>query len=107
MKYIIKEDRFESLIEKYIISNYERVMRVEFDSKKVHLGSGPNEKGETRVTQKRINVYLDNIDGDAWSKIRDIKMKILDELEETFGLDFYTYGSPWDFKFFEVIKQEL
>ena len=50
----------ELMIKEFILNNYD-VFDVEYTTTKVHLGSGPNEKGETSINRKIINVYIENI----------------------------------------------
>jgi hypothetical protein len=60
MKYIITESKINNMIKDYILKNQD-VIDVDFETKRVHLGSGPNEKGETSVEKKVIVIYINNI----------------------------------------------
>ena len=107
MKYIITESRIENIIKDYILKNYD-VMDVEFGTKRVGLGSGPNEKGETSVVQRNITIYINNIKNTKnYGDLREIKVNISKALEQLFGLDFRTYGSEWDLTFYEVNRKEF
>lgn len=98
----------DNIIKSYLIDNYDNVVDVEFGTKYVHLGSGPNEKGQTKVAQKVIMVTLDNV---KQNKTRDeLRMKtreIARILQNYFGIDFTSYGSDWDLKFYQIKKEEL
>ena len=49
MKVLIKEDRRNGLIEKYILNSFPMVGKVTFETKKVQLASGENKKGENVI----------------------------------------------------------
>jgi hypothetical protein len=107
MKYIITENRMELMIKEYILNNYD-VMDVEYTTKKVHLASGPNEKGETMVTQKVINVYIENFKHQkSRSEIKDIKSKLWNTLNGLFGLDLEKYGNEWDLTVYQLKREEI
>ena len=107
MKYIITESRMESMIKEYILKNYD-VAEVEFGNKRVHLGSGPNDKGETSVIQKTITIYINNIKNTKnYGELKDTKRSISNSLEQLFGVDFLTYGSEWDLNFYQITRKEL
>ena len=98
----------ENMIKDYILSNYDNIADVEFGVKRVHLGSGPNEKGETEVNQKVIMVTLDNLKNKKIkSELHEITREIAYTLERLFGVDFRTYGSEWGLKFYQIKKEEL
>lgn len=108
MKYIITESRLENMVKDYILSNYDNIADVEFDVKRVHLGSGPNEKGETEVDQKVIMVTLDNVKNKKTpGELRESTRKIARVLESVFGIDFRIYGGEWDLRFYQIKKEEL
>jgi len=97
----------ESMIKEYILNNYD-VMDVEYTTKKVHLASGPNEKGETQVTQKVINVYVENFKHQKkYSEIKEIKSKLWNTLNGLFGLDLDKYGNEWDLIVYQLNRQEI
>jgi hypothetical protein len=107
MKYLITENRLESMIKEYILENYD-VMNVEYTTDNVYLASGPNEKGETQYTRKIINVYIDNIKHQKKSSdIKNIKSSIWDIMEGLFGIDLFGYGSEWGLKVYQVKREEI
>lgn len=107
MKYIITESKMNNMIKDYILK-YHDVMDVDFETKRVHLGSGPNEKGETSVEQKVIVVYINNIKNDKnYGELKSIKSDIYSSLEGLFGIDFSAYGSEWDLNVYQVKREEL
>ena len=61
MKYIITESKMENMIKNYLLNNVNDVVDVEFGTKRVHLGSGPNKYGKTNVDQKVIMITIDNV----------------------------------------------
>jgi hypothetical protein len=84
------------------------VVDVEFGTKRVYLGSGPNEKGKTNVIQKVIMVTIDNVKNKKTSnELREETRKIASTLEGLFGIDFKSYGSEWDLKFYQIKREEL
>ena len=108
MKIIITESKFENVIKDYILNEYDNIVDVEFGTKRVHLGSGPNEKGETEVNQKVIMVTLDNLkQKKTHGELRENTRKIGRVLESVFGIDFTSYGSEWNLKFYQIKKEEL
>jgi hypothetical protein len=108
MKYIITESKINNMIKEYILNNYNDVVDVEFETKRIALGSGPNEKGETVVYQKVIMITLDNVKNKKTSpELREESRKIASTLEGLFGIDFKSYGSEWDLRFYLLKKVEL
>ena len=108
MKIIITESRMENMIKDYILSNYDNIADVEFGVKRVHLGSGPNEKGETSVNQKVIMITLNNLKSKkSRSELHDTTREIVKTLEKLFDVDLRKYGSYWDLKFYQIKKEEL
>jgi hypothetical protein len=96
-----------NVIKDFLLRNPD-IIKVEFATKVVGLGSGPNEKGETSVTQKQILVYIDNIEGNKnYGHLREIKIYVRDILKNLFNLDFETYGSEWDLNMFEVKSHQI
>ena len=95
------------MIKDYILKNYD-VADVEFGTKRVHLGSGPNEKGETSVEQISITIYINNIKNTKnYGELREIKRGVASSLEDLFGIDFRTYGSEWDLSFYQITRKEI
>ena len=107
MKYIITENKMESMIKEYILKNYD-VMDVEYTTKRVYLGGGPNEKGETEVTQKVVNVYIENFKHQKRrSDMKEIKSSIWEVLNGLFGLNLDKYGSEWGLVVYHVKREEI
>ena len=97
-----------NMIKDYILNEYDNIVDVEFGTKRVHLGSGPNEKGETEVNQKVIMVTIDNVKNRKTpGELRESTRKIARIIEGVFGIDFRSYGSEWDLKFYQIKKEEL
>ena len=108
MKIIITESKFETMIKDYILNDDNNIVDVEFGTKRVYLGSGPNEKGETEVMQKVIMITIDNVKKKkSSSELRENTRKIANTLEGLFGIDFKSYGSEWDLKFYQIKKEEI
>lgn len=107
MKYIIKENKIESLMREYILQSFD-VIDVDFTTKNVYLGSGPNEKGQSSITQKVINVYINNIKNEKkLSELKSIKSELWDVIKGLFGIDLDIYGSEWDLRVYQVKREEL
>jgi len=107
MKYLITENRMESMIKDYILKNYD-VLDVEYTTIKSYLGSGPNEKGEINVTVKVINVYIENFKHQKrHSEILEIKSSIWNVLNGLFGIDLGMYGTEWALKVYQVKREEV
>jgi hypothetical protein len=107
MKYIITENRMESMIKEYILKNYD-VMDVEYSTVNVYLGSGPNEKGEKNITQKVINVYIENFKHQKKrSDMKEIKSSLWNVLNSLFGIDLGVYGSEWSLVVYQVKREEI
>jgi hypothetical protein len=97
----------ESMIKEYILNHYD-VMDVEYTTNNVYLGSGPNEKGETTITQKFINVYVENFKHKKTrSDIKEIKSSIWNVLNGLFGIDLGIYGSEWSLIVYQVKREEI
>ena len=108
MKYIITESKMENMIKNYILNNNNDVVDVEFGTKRAHLGSGPNEKGETTVDRKVIMITIDNLKNKKTPlELREETREIARTLEGLFGIDFRNYGSEWDLRFYQIKKEEL
>jgi hypothetical protein len=107
MRYIITESRIENIIKDYILNNYD-VMDVDLIGGKIHLGSGPNEKGQTEIEQKIIVVYINNIKGEkSRDEIRKIKKTLWDRLNGLFGINLDKYGSGWRLITYQVKREEV
>ncbi len=98
----------ETMIKDYILNDDNNIVDVEFGTKRVYLGSRPNEKGETEVMQKVIMITIDNVKKKkSYSELRENTRKIASTLEGLFGIDFKSYGSEWDLKFYQIKKEEI
>jgi len=108
MKYIITESKMENMIKNYLLNNVNDVVDVEFGTKRVHLGSGPNKYGKTNVDQKVIMITIDNVKNKKTPlELREYTREIARTLEGLFGIDFRSYGSEWDLRFYQIKKEEL
>jgi hypothetical protein len=107
MKYIITENRMENMIKEFILKTYD-VYGVEFSTKRVHLGSGPNEKGETMVEQKVIEIYIENFKNQKrFGEMKSIKTSLWDVLRDLFGIDLNSYGTEWSLKVYQLKREEV
>ena len=107
MKYLITENRMETMIKEYILRNYD-VLDVEYTTSKSYLASGPNEKGETSVNVKVINVYIENFKHKKrYGDLKEIKSSLWNILGSLFGIDLNGYGSEWDLKVYQVKREEI
>lgn len=107
MKYIITENKIENLVKEYILKNYDAI-DVEFKTKGVWLGSGPNKKGDQSVEQKVVVVYINNIKGEKGrGELKEIKKSIWNTLINLFGMDFEEYGGDWDLTVYQVKREEI
>lgn len=107
MKIIITESKIENIIKKYIMMQ-DHVYDVDFETNRVHLGSGPNDKGETSVMQTNIIVYLNNVKNDVGHMtLFNIKLSIIRNLESFFNIDWRPYGSRWSFTFYEITRKPI
>jgi len=95
------------MIKEYLLKNHD-VVEVDFETKRVHLGSGPNKKGETNIEQKVIVIYINNIKNTKkYGELRTIQSGITNSLENLFGIDFRSYGSEWDLNVYQVKRVEI
>ena len=107
MKFLITESKLDNLIKNYLISSYD-LYDVKFETKTVHLGSGPNDKGETTINQKAIIIYINNVNGDiSYYNLRRLREEIRSNLENAFNIDFKSYGSEWDVIFYQIVSEPL
>lgn len=108
MKIIITESKMENMIKSYLLDNDNDVIDVEFGTQRVMLGSGPNEKGEKIVDQKIIKVTIDNVKNRKTNfELTELTKKIANTIGGLFGIDFKSYGSEWDLKFYQIKKEQL
>lgn len=107
MKIIITESKLDNLIKNYLISSYD-LYDVKFGTKTVHLGSGPNDRGETTIKQKTIIIYINNVNGDmSYYNLRRLREEIRSILENVFDIDFKSYGSEWGVIFYQIVSEPL
>lgn len=108
MKIIITESKLETMIKNYLLDDDSDIIDVEFATKLVHLGSGPNEKGESTLYQKVIMVTIDNVKNDKanWQLLA-LRKKIGETIGPLFGIDYKSYGSEWDLKFYQLKKEQI
>ena len=97
----------ENMIKDYLLKNYDS-MDVDFKTSRVHLGSGPNEKGETDIVRKVVEVYINNVKGKKrHNELREIKSSIWSTLEDLFGIDLTGYGNEWELIVYSVERKEI
>ena len=107
MKYIITESKMENMIKEYILKSYD-VYGVEFSTKRVQLGSGPNKQGETVVEQKVIEIYIENFKNQKrYAEIKSIKTSLWDVLRDLFGIDLNSYGTEWSLRVYQLKREEV
>lgn len=107
MKYLITESKISELIKDYILKNYD-VADVEFNTKRVQLGSGPNDKGESIINRKVITITINNLNKRMnIDEVKEIKNSILRNLNNVFNIDSGVYGSEWELKFYQIKKVEI
>jgi len=100
------EGKLENLIKNYLIKNSD-ILEVNFDTIRVHLGSGPNKKGETSLVQKQIIIYINNTKNTkTYRELKEIKTSIKNALEGLFNFNFDGYGSEWSLVVYQV-KREI
>ena len=93
MKYLIKESRLESTIERYIKSNYPLVDEVRFEKKQKMCGS---EYPSRRVTENVIVVIFHKLNKSIFQgDMENDYNQIYDDLDDLFNLNFSEYCSEW------------
>lgn len=103
---IENDDRLITALPMMIEKSFPRVKKVYITTKKKYLGSSPElSEKERSIEYNIVNVVLDNEEGDlSLTDLRTLKHKVVEFMEDI-GLDFWSYGSPWDFTFY-VLKVE-
>jgi len=99
MKYLLKEDKMQGLIERYIKSQFDDIVSVNFEKKKVILGH------ENKIiTATTIIVVVDpngicrgNYDNEFEDHV-SVRGKIRGQVDQVFGLNMFEYGSKWDMR---------
>lgn len=97
MKFIISENKFNNIIEKYILDTYPMVKDVNIVTRTVMLGGPVNSRGE-KIIDKRVIVIKYNHEKLELPPISTL-MRIRTNLNSVFGLDMGLYGSDWDIEF--------
>lgn len=99
-------DRLIIALPTWIKKSFPRVKKVYITTRKKHLGSSPElSEKERTIDYNIVNVVLDNEEGDlSLTDLRTLKHKVVEFMEDT-GIDFWSYGSEWDFTFY-VLKVE-
>ena len=93
MKYIIKESKLDSLIEKFIYQKFSIVKKVYFTEQPKVLGST---LGQPIVNERRINIILDNSENTLnKTELFEIESLIKKNLDSMFNLNLVEYGSLW------------
>lgn len=107
MKYIITESRIELMLKEYITKSF-GAFDVEFTTNNIRLGMGPNEKGETIVKRKVIEVYFNNHkDKKPDGELKGIKSKIRKSVQGFFNIEVGRYGGEWDLKVYTLERREI
>jgi hypothetical protein len=101
-----EDDRLITSLPMMIEKSFPRVKKVYITTRKKHLGSSPElSEKERTIDYNIVNVVLDNEEGDlSLTDLRTLKHKVVEFMEDI-GLDFWSYGSEWDFTFY-VLKVE-
>jgi len=96
MKVLIKESKYNNLIENYILNGYPVVKNVTFTTKDVYLASG--NKSERRTIQRNIiNVGFrgGEMQNSPTRTLREIKA----DINRMFGLRIDESGSDWGIEY--------
>lgn len=93
MRVLIKEEKRNDLIEKYILSTFPMVEKVTFETKEVQLASGENERGENVINRTKIWIWF--TDGKMTHSPSYMLRKIKSQLNPMFGLEIDEYASDW------------
>jgi hypothetical protein len=97
MKFIISENKFNNIIEKYILDTYPMVKNVKIVTRRVMLGGGVNSRGES-IIDKRVVVIEYDHEKLEWSPNKTLR-EISTNLNSVFGLDMGLFGSDWDIEY--------
>jgi hypothetical protein len=101
MRVLITEHKYYNMIEKYILDGYPMVKNVKFITKKTHLASGPNSRGENIIDK---NVIIVELISSQMEHSPNWTMKdIGHDVNNMFGLDINKYGSDWDIDY-EIVN---
>lgn len=99
MKYLLKEDKMQGLIEKYIKSQFDDIVSVNFEKKKVLLGH------ENKITTMTVIIVVvdpngickGNYDNEFEDHV-SVRGKIKRQVDQVFGFKMFEYGSKWDMR---------
>jgi hypothetical protein len=92
MKVLIKESKYNKLIEDYILNGYPVVKNVTFITKDVYLASG--DKSERRTIQRTI-IIIHLISGQMTHSPSWTMREIRNDINRMFGLGIEQSGSHW------------
>jgi hypothetical protein len=92
MKVLIKESKYNNLIENYILDGYPVVKNVTFSTKDVYLASG--DKSERRTIQRTI-IIIHLISGQMTHSPTWTMKEIRNDINRMFGLGIEQPGSHW------------
>lgn len=96
MEVLIKEQRLNNIIEKYILELYPVVKSVTFTTKDVYLASG--DKSERRTIQR--NIINVGFKGDEMQNSPTLTLRrIRGIVNRMFGLDIDESGSDWGIEY--------
>lgn len=96
MEVLIKEQRLNNIIEKYILELYPVVKSVTFTTKDVYLASG--DKSERRTIQR--NIINVGFKGDEMQNSPTLTLRrIRGSINRMFGLDIDESGSDWGIEY--------
>ena len=100
MKYLITESQLVDIVEKTLMEKFPEVVRLNFNSKRVRLGSDNPPKTIT-VTELIIILDTAGYTGGPVQPERTgvIKKEITKYLKNYLNIDTTKYGSEWDLKF--------
>lgn len=96
MKVLIKESKYNNLIENYILNGYPVVKNVTFTTKDVYLASG--DKSERRTIQRNI-INVGFRGGEMQNSPTRTLREIRADINRMFGLDIDMSGSHWGIEY--------
>jgi len=105
MKVLIKESKYNNLIENYILNGYPVVKNVTFTTKDVYLASG--DKTERRTIQRNI-IIIHLISGQMTHSPSWTMREIRNDINRMFGLGIELSGSHWgiDYKIYNSTENK-
>ena len=96
MKVVIKESKYNNLIENYILNGYPVVKNVTFTTKGVYLASG--DKSERRTIQRNI-INVGFRGGEMQNSPTRTLREIRADINRMFGLRIDKSGSDWGIEY--------